>query len=393
MQFKDREEFILKVLFLTNIPSPYRVDFFNELGKKCDLTVAFEGKTATDRSKNWTSDSYRNFDAVFLKGKRIRSDAFLCFGVINLLKKKWDYIVICGYSTPTDMLAIEYLKHCKIPFMMEVDGGIISNDDKLHFMVKKHFISSASGWFSSGKITTKYLTHYGAIEEKCHIYPFTSLKEQDLLDSITILEKDKLILRRKLGIREKKIILSVGRFSYDAGYGKGYDTLMKVAENIRNTDVGFYIVGDKPTQEFIDWKRNKQLSCVHFIDFKSKEELAEFYGAADFFIFLTRGDVWGLVINEAMMYGLPIISTNASVAGMELVTEGENGYIVPVDDATLTTERVKELLSDPEKIRKYGRKSLEKIRRYTIENMVDEHIKILWGGGTKHNKEMCKSKS
>ena len=39
----------IKVLFLTNIPSPYRNDFFNELGKKCDLTVLYEKKTADDR--------------------------------------------------------------------------------------------------------------------------------------------------------------------------------------------------------------------------------------------------------------------------------------------------------------------------------------------------------
>ena len=43
----------MKVLFMANIPSPYRVDFFNELGKYCDLTVTFEGRTATDRDEKW----------------------------------------------------------------------------------------------------------------------------------------------------------------------------------------------------------------------------------------------------------------------------------------------------------------------------------------------------
>ena len=43
----------MKILFLTNIPSPYRVDFFNELGKLCDLTVLFEKQIAQDREKQW----------------------------------------------------------------------------------------------------------------------------------------------------------------------------------------------------------------------------------------------------------------------------------------------------------------------------------------------------
>ena len=55
MLFSGRRELFLKVLFITNIPSPYRVDFFNELGKMCDLTVLFERKDALDRDTKWLS--------------------------------------------------------------------------------------------------------------------------------------------------------------------------------------------------------------------------------------------------------------------------------------------------------------------------------------------------
>ena len=45
----------MKITFLTNCPSPYRVEFFNELGKTVDLTVLFETKAATDRDEKWKS--------------------------------------------------------------------------------------------------------------------------------------------------------------------------------------------------------------------------------------------------------------------------------------------------------------------------------------------------
>ena len=77
----------MKVLFLTNIPSPYRVDFFNELGKQCDLTVAFEGKTATDRNENWKNKNCFKFNSVFLRGIRVKADQFVCFDVIKILKQ------------------------------------------------------------------------------------------------------------------------------------------------------------------------------------------------------------------------------------------------------------------------------------------------------------------
>ena len=53
-----------KVLFSTNVPSPYRMDFFNELGKYCDLTVCFERKTASDRDGKWKGKAPETFKAV-----------------------------------------------------------------------------------------------------------------------------------------------------------------------------------------------------------------------------------------------------------------------------------------------------------------------------------------
>ncbi|WP_041077414.1 hypothetical protein [Thermotoga caldifontis] len=56
----------MKVLFLTNIPSPYRVDFFEELGKYVDLTVLFERLHAKDRERDWHKLAFKNFRADFL---------------------------------------------------------------------------------------------------------------------------------------------------------------------------------------------------------------------------------------------------------------------------------------------------------------------------------------
>ena len=57
----DKNTNRLKILFLVNIPSPYRNDFFNELGKKCDLTVLFEKRIADDRK--WQFEQSINYKA------------------------------------------------------------------------------------------------------------------------------------------------------------------------------------------------------------------------------------------------------------------------------------------------------------------------------------------
>ena len=387
----------MNVLFLTNIPSPYRMDFFNELGKICNLTVTFEGHDATDRDEKWQGSSTKHFEAFFLKGIRFSAGTFFCPGILFVLKKKWDVIIVSGYASPTAMLAIEYLKFWKIPFYIEVDGGIIQHDSKMKYLVKRHFLSSAEGWFSSGKATTKYLVHYGAKPKKCYHYPFTSLKRKDLSSALCVSQDDSEIkamavarkrmvqeddfeqfcrlrkelketFRRKMQIPENKMILFVGQFIYR----KGIDLILELAKKM-NSSIGIYLVGGKPTMEMQQAAALK--TNVHFVGFKTKNELAEYYKAADVFFMPTREDIWGLVINEAMSYGLPIVTTDHCVAGVTLLTKSQIARNEDLDEMQMKLqEMLEEDVGD-----KVGFENLKRITPYTVEKMARLHIKVLDG--------------
>ena len=62
----------MKVLYLTTVPTPYKVAFFEELGKLCDLTVLFENKQVSYREKSWMVNDFHNFTAIFLRGFNIK---------------------------------------------------------------------------------------------------------------------------------------------------------------------------------------------------------------------------------------------------------------------------------------------------------------------------------
>lgn len=359
----------MKVLFVANIPTPYRVDFFNELGNKCDLTVVFEGKKATDRNEAWKAGEFRNFKACHLKGIRTGSDSFFCPGIIKLLKENWDFIVLGCYYTPTSMLAIEYLKLRKKKFAIEADGGRIGNDSWLRLRVKRHFLSAADFWFSSGKTTTDYFAHYGAKRERCFEYPFTSLKSGDLYESVESLVKDGKKLPRE--VNGKYTVLSVGRFMYL----KGYDVLLKAAAELRDK-VDVVLVGGKPLKEYLEYVEKLQLTNITFVDFKSKEELREYFLKADLFVHPTRKDSWGLVVNEALAYGLPVITTKDCVAGLELIKDGYNGYLFDTDDVEGMVDRILLTVEALEKSDKPVENALESIKEYTITNMAQAHYQV-----------------
>lgn len=364
----------MKVLMLTNIPSPYRVDFFNELSLLCHLTVTFEGRAATDRNKSWGAESDYNFNAHFLKGVRTRSDQFFCPEVIRFLREEYDQIVLCGYTSPTAMLAIEWLRLHRRKFWIEADGGFVEQVPFVKLQVKRHLISSANGWFSSGRCTDAYLEHYGAKRSGIRRYSFSSLRRQDIAERVLSYE-EKLTLRHQMGLYGQRMILSVGKFAGGDGYRKGFDVLIKAAGMMReNCDI--YIVGEKPTEDFTELADDLQLGNIHFIGYKGREELKQFYHAADVFCLPTREDIWGLVINEAMSAGLPIVTTDRCVAGIELVKDGACGYILPAGDEEALAKQLDQMLQCGDiLLKQMGEKSLQRIQHFTVEQMAKEHMK------------------
>lgn len=95
----------MKVLFLTNLPSPYMVNFLNELGKICNLTVLFERGESSERNGRWDCYKFDSFDGIILKGIPMSPDSALAIGVLKWLKNKYDYIIIANPMTPTGILA------------------------------------------------------------------------------------------------------------------------------------------------------------------------------------------------------------------------------------------------------------------------------------------------
>lgn len=361
----------MKVLFLTNIPSPYRVEFFSELGKSCDLTVLYERKKASYRNETWMPDKSDSFKSVFLKGVILRKDTPLNLGIIKYLDKKlYDIIVIGGYSTPTGMLAIEYCKLKKIPFILNADGGMIGSENEIKYRLKKRYIQSASAWLSTGTNTSNYLTHYGA-KEKIYHYPFTSFREKEILNK-PLTSEEKTLFKNKLGLEDKPTAIAVGRFIYQ----KGFDVLIDSWKNV-NSDYNLLIIGGGEEKDNLSSQIKRQnLKNVKLINHIDPTDLVNYYKASDIFILPTRGDVWGLVVNEAMAYGLPVITTDRCVAGMELITEGENGFVVPTNNKEMFTTRANELLDSKDLQDVMSENNIDKIKKYTLENMAKVHMDI-----------------
>lgn len=369
----------MNILILTTWLAPYRIDLYNELAKHATVTVLYEMTTTSERNKEWSANMSSRCKYIKitrgLKFPIIGRSAKEFINMISGDSHSYDIIYIDGYSSLSLIQAINYLSKHGIHYFVNVDGAIFRPKEKLPVSIfKKWILNRKCSYLCGAKVANNYLKHYGVKDDQIFNHPFTSLFQKDILDA-PIDNAIKSALRKELDLTENHIILSVGRFSYKNGYGKGYDAIIRAAARM-SKEYGFYIVGDNPTEEFIEMRNKYGASNVHFLGFKQKEELKKYYQAADIFVLMTVYDVWGLVVNEAMSNGLPVITTDMCVAGLDLIKDGENGYIIPVGDDSALQNMIINGCSDPLRLSKMQKNALSTIRPYTIENLAKSHLDV-----------------
>ena len=347
---------MLKVLFTCVTISPYRNEFFNELSKLCDLTVCYETELCehTHRDKKWAEGQECNYKKIKLNKKKVLFK-FSKGDIIPLLKQEnFDVVILGHYVSFTAKDAIKYCKKHKIKFGVSADGAILKKDSKIKSIIKKYLLKNVDFVLSSSEQTDKYFLQYNVSKNKIFRYNFTSLKQEDILD-YTFRDNKELT------------ILSIGQFIYR----KGFDILIKSASQIKGK---ILICGAEPTQEYLELVKEYNATNIEFLGFKTKKELKEIYLKSDIFILPTREDIWGLVINEAMNYSLPIITTSACVAGVELINKN---CIIPPNDANELIKAVNNLIDNPHLREKYAKENNLKIKTHTIENMAEQVFKII----------------
>lgn len=357
------------ILYITNYPSPYSIDFYNDLGEKYDLTVIFEELGVSCRDKSWEQFEASNFGYKILKNSGADGKSEIRSGIKKVLReKKYDLYIIGVYASVSGITANLWLRRHGLDYAIHADGGLIASDNFLKYHIKKYLLKGASLYFSSGKMTNDYFVHYGAIPARIRQYPLSSVRESEI-----ITECDVKCYREKLGLdKDSNIIVSVGQIIPR----KGFDTLLEAVSKLKNK-CKLYIIGGTATPELSRLLEELKLDNVEFIPFIPFKEVLNYIAAADVFAFLTREDIWGLVINEAFAMGTPIVSTNKCVAAVEMIEDGINGYVVNAEDPDAAAEKIDVLLEDKVTLASMRNANRIKAKEYTLESMCKAYCNIL----------------
>ncbi len=360
------------VLFISNVPSPYNVDYLNELGKLRPVEAVFEKGHSSERDTSWKSFCVHAFNCHILKGISTSVDGAFSPGVVRYIHRyRKDHILIGNPSTPTGILAILYCKLFRIPFILQSEGGIPKDGKGIKEKIKYFLMHDAKLYLSGMSLKNEYFLTYGADASRHRQYPFTSLFQRDIVERM-ITDEEKTGLRKELGIEASKVFLYVGQFIHR----KGVDVLLRASAGLPE-DTLVIAVGGEPTEEYRKLAEERKLDNIRYVKFADKETVKKYYRAADVFVLPTREDTWGLVVNEAMAAGLPVITTKACVAGNELIEDEKNGYLLDPEDWEALHQKMVYLAQNPDISLKMGEESLKRIQPYSLENMAQTIDKAL----------------
>lgn len=365
---------LMRILFVFNHPAPYKINLLNAIAKEHDLDVIFERTSNSNRPKDFYYKNEYNFNYKFLKGIYFGDENHFSFALKNYIKhnhKNYDLIMMNGYSTISEIIAINYMIKHKIKYVLYINGGVIHKvEKKFKKNLKTKLVSNASIYFSPCLKSNEFLLYYGAKKENIYNYVYSTIYESNIL--LAPLTKEEKKHERELNHINNDFdhyFVTFGQFIDRKNNMLLLELFAKLPSNNHLTLVGSGEEENK-YKEFI--KENNLGKQVTIIPFKKQPNLLKFLHCFDYFISLSKEDIYGHMINEALSQGLPVIASNRIVSSYNLIKNNINGFIVDNIEQDEILQIMKDYIKDINPAT-----CLKTAKENTIEKMIQSHLEIL----------------
>ena len=189
--------------------------------------------------------------------------------------------------------------------------------------------------------------------------------------------------RERFGLPQR-FILFVGRLVPEKGVFDLLHAYAKLGSDLRS-EVGLVFAGDGASKEALSEQAKLiEPGMVYLAGFAQREDLAGLYALAEAFILPTHSDPWGLVVNEAMACGLPIVVTDVAGCASDLVEDGWNGYVVPPANPDRLSAAISSMLRQPETTQQMRVRSSERIQGYSPQACANGLAEVTLAEGTEN---------
>jgi glycosyltransferase involved in cell wall biosynthesis len=283
-------------------------------------------------------------------------------------KFKPNVINLPGYYEPAMNVVLFYCRFKGIKVIISADSTEGDNPNVgWREALKRFVVSKAQGFFCYGSKSAEYILKLGMKPRQ--ILVANNSVDNDRVDNVHAEAlKTRETVKYSYKLRKYNFIY-VGRL-IDV---KNLDNLLTAYKPLANSDWGLIVLGDGSEEiKLKKYKSDNNLGGICFIEGQPWYDVPKILALADVFVLPSYSEPWGLVVNEAMACGLPVIVSNKCGSAYDAVQEGINGYTFNPYNIEELTLVFKKFVDSPESIIPFGQQSKEIIKRFSPENVAQE---------------------
>jgi glycosyltransferase involved in cell wall biosynthesis len=337
----------MRIAIVMNMIAPYTTAVFEHLAQRADTELFVVYETAMEPSRQWKPQRDLPYGHALLQtwtvdlswlavgsGFKTREDTYLYlpkrpFAALSQFSP--DVVIAAGggiWSSPANLAALAARRRCGwayVPWW----GSFLRTRPTLPRRLAdpwvRMFIRSSDAWMAYGTRASVDLVRLGADPARIVIAPLVATRAPGRSPP-----------RRQKPAGEPVRYLFVGRLIER----KGIDVLL---DAFREVDGGeLWIAGDGPLRPLVQ-RAAADDAHVRLLGHVDGVQLERLYREADVLVLPSYYDVWGLVVNEAQVHGLPVIASDEVGAAADLVDDGVNGLVVPTGSSAALARAMNEI--------------------------------------------------
>lgn len=358
-----------RLVILTEIIAPYRIPVFNALAEHeaIDLHVIFLSRTDVSMREWHVYENEIKFSYQVLPSWRRRIGKYNLLLNTNLaeaLENASPDVLVCGgYNYLAAWQALTWAKQRRVQFLLWCEST--ANDERSGHApiewLKRKFFRDCNGFVVPGNSSLEYVRQFASPAQQVHI-------ARNAVDIDLFAGHESQIRTHADGLRGElalpaRYFLFVGRLTRSKGVVDLMNAYRSLAPGLRS-QVSLVFAGSGPLRaELESLARDIYPGVVHFAGFIQRDDLANYYALAECLVMPTHSDPWGLVVNEAMACGLPVICTNVAGCAADLIHA--NGILVEAHNVHQLATAMQQVAENPDLRRRMSLESVKLIRNYS----------------------------
>lgn len=360
---------LMRIALLTNFIPPYRRSLYELVGVQVGQLRIYLS-TAMENGRQWEvnheglevtiqkSYSYKK-EWTHENGYNQFVDIHIPYDTTFQLMKFGPQVVISAELGVRSLLSSIYcmLFRKKLIIWLALSEHTEKNKRGLRVLLRKFILSNSNAIFCNGESSKKYVESLG-ISKPFYFVPCSSDYE---------IQPPKTNFNSNM-----KKFLYTGRLINLKGIAQMVDEVSDWASNNPSFEIELIIAGDGP--EISSFSKLDQYENVTYqlLGDVKYDELNYWYKHVDYYLFPTLGDEWGVVVNEALASGVPVVGSIYSQAVLELIEDDKNGWQYdPLKKGELSKLLEKAIEKKPEELTLMSKYGIEIVKEITTQKVAD----------------------